>query len=168
MTTLRISDVAPIAKTPFGLRVTWADGTQDSVDLTGLIHRSRHFRRFVDDPAAFRKASVVEFGSGIEWPNGLDYGADTLRAIADEQRPLQGKDLAEFARAFDLDTNEVAALLEIAPRTVRAHRRAKTKKLPQTLAVTIRTMRNNDTVFAAHYKPVKAKPRGRPRKVVVG
>jgi hypothetical protein len=87
----RTVDVLPRVKSvaagrePWTLNVTWADGTKDRVNLTGLIHRSRHFRRFLDDPAAFRRARVADFGGGVEWENGLDYGADTLRMMADEQ-----------------------------------------------------------------------------------
>jgi hypothetical protein len=44
----------------------WADGTKERVDLTGLIYRSRHFRRFLDHHAAFRKVRVADFGGGIE------------------------------------------------------------------------------------------------------
>jgi hypothetical protein len=73
----------------------WADGTKERVDLTGLIYRSRHFRRFLDHPTAFRKVRVADFGGGIEWENGLDYGADTLKTMADEQRPVSGSDLAQ-------------------------------------------------------------------------
>ena len=60
------------------------------------MHRSRHFRVFLDAPAAFRKVRVAYCGAGIEWDNGLDYGADTLKMLADEQRPVSGADLVAF------------------------------------------------------------------------
>jgi hypothetical protein len=69
------------ARAPWTLNVTWADGTKDRVNLTGLVHRSRHFRTFLDRPADFRKVSVADFGGGVEWENGLDYGADTLKRV---------------------------------------------------------------------------------------
>jgi hypothetical protein len=78
------------------LNVTWADGGKSRVDLTGLIHRSRHFQIFLKGPAAFRRVYVADFGGGIEWENGLDYGADTLKMMADEQRPVTGADLVAF------------------------------------------------------------------------
>src|SRR5712664_1997264 len=84
------------ARAPWTLNVVWADGTKNRIDLTGLIHQSRHFRVFLDDPAAFRKVEVADFGGGIAWRNGLDYGADTLKTLADEQRPVTGADLAAF------------------------------------------------------------------------
>jgi hypothetical protein len=150
------------ARAPWTLNVTWADGTKDRVDLTGLIHRSRHFRVFLEDPSAFRKVHVVHFGGGVAWENGLDYGADTLKMMADEQRPVSGADLAAFESELDLSTGETAALLGLAERTVRAYRTA--KELPQSVAIAIRTIRASSTVLAAHYRPVGHRARGRPKK----
>jgi hypothetical protein len=164
----RVADALPrvrsvsAARAPWALDVTWADGRKDRVDLTGLIYRSRHFRSFLDDPAAFRGVRVADFGGGVEWENGLDYGADTLRMLADEQRPVSGADLVAFEAELDLSTAETAALLGLAERTVRAHRTAKV--LPQSVAIAVRTIRANHTVLAAHYRPVGHRARGRPRK----
>jgi hypothetical protein len=157
----RVKSVAA-ARAPWTLNVTWTDGAKGRVDLTGLIHRSRHFRRFLDDTAAFRKVHVADFGGGVEWENGLDYGADTLRMMADEQRPVTGADLRVFESKLDLSTAETAALLGLAERTVRAYRTA--KKLPQSVAIAIRTIRASNTVLAAHYRPMGHRTRGRPRK----
>jgi uncharacterized protein DUF2442 len=150
------------ARAPWTLKVTWMDGGKDSVDLTGLIHRSRHFRSFLDEPTIFRKVRVAPFGAGVEWENGIDYGADTLKTMADEQRPLGGRDLAAFERGLGLSTAETAALLGVAERTVRVYRLA--KRLPQSIAIAIRTIRASDTVLAAHYRPVGHRARGRPKK----
>ncbi len=84
------------ARAPWTLNVTWADGEKDQVDLTGPIHRSRNFRIFLDQPGAFRKVRVADFGGEIEWQNGLDSGADPLKMMADEQRPMTGADLVAF------------------------------------------------------------------------
>jgi hypothetical protein len=117
---------------------------------------------FLGKPSTFRKARVVHFGAGIEWENGVDYGADTLKMMADEQRPVSGRDLAAFEQALNLSTAETPALLGLAERTVRAYRRA--KRLPQSIAIVIRTLRASNTVFAAHYRPVGHRVRGRPKK----
>src|SRR5262245_27535449 len=150
------------ARAPWTLNVVWADGARGRIDLTGLVHRSRHFRVFLDNPGAFRKVRVADFGGGVAWENGLDYGADTLKMLADEQRPVSGADLVAFESEFDLSTAETAVLLGLAERTVRAYRRA--KRLPQSVAIALRTMRASNTVLAAHYRPVGQRARGRPRK----
>jgi hypothetical protein len=88
-----------------------------------LVHRSRHFRIFLDNPAVCRTVHVAGDGSGIAWDNGLDYGAHTLKTMADEQRPLTGTDRVEFEQAFDLSTAETASVLGVAGRMLRSYRR---------------------------------------------
>jgi len=146
------------------LDVVWSDNRKTRVDLTGLVHRSKHFRAFVDNPKAFQNVSPVNFGSGIGWENGLDYGTATLRTLAEEQRPMKGKDLAAFEQKYDLNTAEVAALLEIAERTVRAYKAADV--LPATIAMSLRSLDADPARFAAHFRPIERRDRGRPRKVV--
>jgi hypothetical protein len=150
------------ARAPWTLNVVWTDGTKDRIDLTGLIHRSRLFRIFLVAPAAFRRVHVADFGGGIEWENGLDYGADTLKMMADEQRPISGADLVAFESQLNLSSAETAALLGVAERTVRAYRTA--KHLPQSVAIALRAIRASNTVLAAHYRPVGHRARGRPTK----
>jgi hypothetical protein len=162
MDTLPRIKAVSAARAPWTLNVTWADGTKDRVDLTGLIHRSRHFGVFLENPAAFRKVRLSAWGGGIEWDNALDYGADTVKMMADEQRPVSGRDLAAFEAELNLSTAETAALLGLAERTIRAYRRA--KQLPQSIAIAIRTIRTSNTVLAAHYRPVGHRARGRPKK----
>ncbi len=162
MDTLPRVKTVSAARAPWTVNVTWADGGKDQIDLTGLIHRSRHFRIFLDRPAAFRKVGIAPFGAGIEWENGLDYGADTLKMMADEQRPVSGADLVAFEAELNLSTGETAALFGLAERTVRAYRRA--ERLPQSMAIAIRSVRASSTVLAAHYRPVGQRRRGRPKK----
>jgi hypothetical protein len=158
---LRIRSVEPV-KTSFTLNVVWADGTRSRVNLTGLIHTSRHFRTFAEDAAAFRRVKPVAYGTGIGWENGLDYSAATLKTLADEQRSFSGNDLSAFESKFGLNTAETAALLHIAERTVRAYRAA--DALPETIAMALRSFEADPTIFAAHYRPVARRERGRPRK----
>jgi len=165
---MRIVDSLPrvrsvsAARVPWTLNVMWADGGKSRVDLIGLIHRSRHFQVFLKNPGAFRKVHVADFGGGIEWENGLDYGADTLKIMADEQCPVTGADLVAFESALGLTTAETAALLGLATRSVRAYRKA--KSLPQSVAIAMRAIRTSNTLLAAHYRPIGHRSRGRPKK----
>lgn len=161
----RVKSVEP-ARGSFSLNILWGDGRKSRVDLTGLIHSSRHFGIFVDDPAAFRKVRPVSYGSGIGWDNGLDYSARTLRTLAEQQQSLSGKNLAAFEERHGLNTAETAALLHVAERTVRAYREA--IALPEPVAIAIRSLDSDPTVFAAHYKPIARRERGRPKKVALG
>ncbi|MBS0473337.1 MAG: hypothetical protein JSR60_19870 [Proteobacteria bacterium] len=151
------------AKAPLSLNVTWDDGTRSRVDLTGLVHSSRHFKVFADDAVAFQRVKPVAYGSGIGWANGLDYSAATLRTLAEQQRPLSGKHLVDFEARHGLNTAETAAMLDVAERTVRSYREA--RALPEPIAITLRAFDDDPAVFAAHYRPIARGRRGRPRKI---
>jgi hypothetical protein len=79
------------------LRVHFAGDPRDyKLDLTGLIARSRHLARLMEDDA-FAKVEIVEDGLGIAWPletkwGRLDLSGSTLRKIAEEQLPMTGAD----------------------------------------------------------------------------
>jgi len=154
------------SKKGWSLEIVWADNRKSRVDLTGLVHRSKHFRVFIDDPKAFQKIAPVNYGSGIGWENGLDYSAMTLQTLAEEQRPMKGKDLIAFEEKHDLNTAEMAALLEVAERTVRAYKVSDT--LPSTIAMSLRSLDADPARFAAHYKPIERRERGRPKKLAQG
>jgi hypothetical protein len=161
----RVKSVAA-SKKGWALDVVWADNRKSRVDLTGLIHRSKHFRVFVDDIKAFQKVAPVHYGSGIGWENGLDYSATTLQTLAEEQRPMKGRDLIAFEERHSLNTAEMAALLEVAERTVRAYKSSDI--LPSTIAMSLRSLDADPARFAAHYKPIERRERGRPKKIAQG
>jgi Protein of unknown function (DUF2442) len=156
----RVKAVAP-ARAPLTLNVEWADGAKSRVDLTGLVYSSRHFKVFAADAGAFRQVKPDEFGTGIEWANGLDYSARTLKILADEQKPLTGRYLHTFERKFRLNTHETAWLLKVTPRTIKNWREA--EQLPVAVCIALRRFEHDPTAFAAHYRPIDVKPRGRPK-----
>lgn len=145
----------------FTLTVEWQDGGRTKADLTGLVYSSKRFHVFASDPAAFRKVKPVAWGDGIEWDNGLDYSANTLKELADEQQPMKGTDLCKFAAAKNLNNKEFAELLGCTVKTVRAYYTS--RQVPQWVATTVRCFQRDDTIFAAHFRPVPVKPRGRPK-----
>lgn len=64
------------AKAPAALALRWSDGTRVTLDLGGLI-RGRVFRA-LGDPELFEKARPGEWGHSVEWPSGVELGAETL------------------------------------------------------------------------------------------
>jgi hypothetical protein len=145
----------------FTLDIEWADGSKAKADLTGLIHSSKHFGAFAEDEKAFRHVKPVSWGDGIEWDNGLDYSANTLKELADEQKPMSGAHLAEFVARRKLNNAEAAKLLHCTTKTLRGFFKLKT--LPEYVAFAVRRFENDPTIFAAHYRPVTVRPRGRPK-----
>ena len=73
------------------LKLVWTDGYEGVVDLRPTIARGRIFT-YLQNPKNFMKIRVSEYGHSIEWINEkgeeIDFGADTLRAKAENQARL--------------------------------------------------------------------------------
>jgi Protein of unknown function (DUF2442) len=81
------------------LKIVWNDRYEGVVDLRPTIARGRIFT-YLQNPKNFDKVRVSEYGHSVEWINEkgqeIDFGADTLRAKAENQARL----------------NEVASILQ--------------------------------------------------------
>ena len=64
------------AYAPASLALQWSDGTKATIDLTRLL-KSKLYRS-LHDPEAFAWARPGEWGHSVEWPSGIDIGAETL------------------------------------------------------------------------------------------
>ena len=73
------------------LKIVWNDGYEGIVDLRPTIARGKIFT-YLQRPNNFKKVKVSEYGHSIEWKNEkgeeIDFGADTLRAKAENQAKL--------------------------------------------------------------------------------
>lgn len=159
----RIISVTAVRRS-FVLAVTWSDGRKSRVDMTGLVHRSPHFRVFIEDMAAFARVAPDEYGTGVEWENGLDYSARTLLMLADDQSSVAGRYLKQFEARHGLTIDETAQILDVTTRTIKNWRDAAV--LPRMVYIALRRFETDPTALAAVYRPVKIRPRGRPKTVV--
>ncbi|MEA3071015.1 MAG: hypothetical protein QOD29_2461 [Alphaproteobacteria bacterium] len=138
------------------LRVRFAGDPRDyKLDLTGLIARSRHLARLMEDDA-FAKVEIVEDGLGIAWPletkwGRLDLSGSTLRKIAEEQLPMTGADFGEWRKKLDLSLTDAAKLLGVGRRTIMAY--LKRDELPPVVAIACRALARDKHLLAAHYVP---------------
>lgn len=153
----RISRIHP-AGAPWALTIDWENGERDTVDLTGVIARVPAFKP-LEDAALFHQVEVVAFGDAIGWPGNLDYGADTLHMLAEEQRPMTGTAFKRLIQTIGLSTGEIADILGVAPSTIKNYVRA--ERVPAHVAIAMRAIVRDPTVLRAHFRPKKA---GRPRK----
>lgn len=153
----RIRRVRP-GDEPLTLVISWADGTTATVDLTGVIASFKPFAPLAD-AELFRQARVIVHGAGIGWPNGLDYSADSLRLISEEQRAMTTEEFRTWQDGLKLSNQETADLLGFSLRTIKNYRAGAT--ISKAVAVTCRSMLRDPTVFSAHFRP---RHRGRPRK----
>lgn len=148
----RLDDVTP-GDGRFTLVLKWRDGTTQTVDLSGLVAGSRHFRRFVDEPGTFRDARVINWGHGIEWPNGLDYSAENLARIADEQEDRDDHEaFVEWQTARGLTNEEAGAILGYKKSQIKNFRSGEAT-IPVSVKIAMRAFDADPTMFFAHYRP---------------
>ena len=62
----------------------WSTGETLDCDLTDTIKRHTAFATLAD-PSVFAQVVVEEWGHGLDWPGGLDMGADRLYQLCREQ-----------------------------------------------------------------------------------
>jgi hypothetical protein len=80
---------ADIVSTPV-LRVLFDDGAERAVDFPGIVERSKWFR-MLSVPTTFETVEIINNGRALQWITGVDYCADALRIMADEQLIAKGK-----------------------------------------------------------------------------
>lgn len=83
---LRLRVVVPIKGTT-KLYVEWDNGEEAVVEFKESIHRVKGFKPLAD-PKIFKKVHLGSWGSCIEWTDEIDFGSDTLRQMAEEQRSV--------------------------------------------------------------------------------
>jgi Protein of unknown function (DUF2442) len=85
---LRIT--AAEAVLPGVLKLSWNDGYEGIVDLRGKISDGEIFEP-IRNPETFKNVRVAAYGHLIYWgdeDDGVDFGCDRLREIAEEQAAL--------------------------------------------------------------------------------
>jgi hypothetical protein len=133
--------------TPFSLDLTWTDGTRQTVDLSGLVNFSSHFDVFAQAPDAFGRVTVINWGHGIGWENGLDYSAENLARIADEQTREVGPELmAAFKDRFKLTNEQAGHALGYKKSQIKNFRNGASKINPA-VKIAIHTMMNDPTIL---------------------
>lgn len=140
------------------LRIRWRDKGEDTVDIIGVVAGNPVFAPLAD-AAAFADVRVVAYGSGIEWGNGLDYSADFLVILAENQRRMTGDDFRRWKQRMHLSLREVADLFGMATSTIKTYLAAD-RELPVAFQIACLAMQRDREVLLARYRPRRA---GRPR-----
>jgi hypothetical protein len=152
--------IAAIEAQPgYRLKVTWQDGGEAVVDMTGVVHRQAYFASLKDE-AAFRQVTVIDYGTGIEWANGIDYSADSIEVMAGEQTAMTADQFRAWKREMELSTNEMADIFGFSASTVKAYL-AGESPIPVAVQIACHAMRENRAILDARFRPRVA---GRPRK----
>jgi hypothetical protein len=152
--------IATIEAAPgYRLRVVWQDGGDAVVDMTGVVHKQAYFASLKDE-AAFRQVGVIGYGTGIEWANGIDYSADSIEAMANEQTAMTPGEFGAWKADMELSTNEMADIFGFSASTVKAYL-AGESRIPVAVQIACNAMRENPAILYARFRPRVA---GRPRK----
>ena len=136
----RLVDVGA-TDTPFTLQLRWDDGVEQRADLSGVIALSRHFAVFSDDPDAFSKVRIINWGHGIS--------AENLARIADEQAEEDGRALIEdFQKRFKLTNAQVGQALGYKLSQIKNFKSGHTAVSPA-VRIAIHAMKQEPTVLYA-------------------
>jgi hypothetical protein len=76
-----------MANPGYFLSIVWQDGGKAIVDMTEVVQKLSYFGTLKDE-AVFQQVLVIDYGTGVEWANGIDYSADSLEVMAAEQASL--------------------------------------------------------------------------------
>jgi hypothetical protein len=159
MTTNSRRIAAVEAQPGYRLNIAWQDGGEAVVDMTGVIHKQGYFAPLKDE-ATFRQVEVIDYGTGIEWANGIDYSADSLEMMANEQAAMTADGFRAWKREMELSINEMADIFGFSSSTVKAYL-AGESPIPVAVQIACNAMRENPAILYARFRPRVA---GRPRK----
>lgn len=148
-----------IAESSYKLRITWRDRQVDVVDMKGVISAFEPFSS-LKNKDVFASVRVADWGSGIEWNNGLDYSSDSLDHLAAEQRGMTGAEFKVWLDSMGLSIQETADLFGVATSTIKEYRKTD-RTLPVVWQIACLAMKRDPETFFAHYRP---RLTGRPKK----
>ena len=110
--------VAAKVRSPATLALRWSDGTRADLDISEMLRDKR--LRMLRQPSEFSRVRIGEWGHSLEWPSGVELGADSLwletlsatghkdaRAFL-EWRLRHGLSLAKTADALGLSRRMIA------------------------------------------------------------
>jgi DNA-binding XRE family transcriptional regulator len=102
------------------VRVTWATGVSERIDLSPIILGYRTFKRLRHDRALFAQVHLDAYRSAIVWNDEMDLAAYTLEHLARAQRVMSPEDFREWMARHHLTLDAAAAALGVSRRTVAA------------------------------------------------
>ena len=140
------------------LRLHWQDGRTAVVEMAGVIADFPPFAPLAD-PTVFAAVTVAGYGSGIAWACGLDFSADSLERLAEDQRDWSGDDIARWQDRLRISNQEAADLLGVGLTTFKNYRIQ--PRVPPHVMISCRAVELDRALFQARFRPRQA---GRPRK----
>ena len=114
------------------LVIGWSTGETLECDLGDVIKHHSALAPLAD-PAFFSQVAVEEWGHGLDWPGGLDMGADRLYQLCREQAGvLSPAAFDEWMKRNNLSLTTAAEALGMTRRMI-AHYRSGSRPIPKTV-----------------------------------
>jgi hypothetical protein len=114
------------------LVITWSTGETLGCDLATTIRRHAALAPLAD-LAVLSQVAVEEWGHGLDWPDGLDMGADRLYQLCREQAGLLSPAaFDEWIKNNKLSLSTAAEALGMTRRMI-AHYRSGSRPIPKTV-----------------------------------
>jgi Protein of unknown function (DUF2442) len=132
---LRITTVTA-GEQPYTLHITWDNGGESLVDVSGLIATFRLYAPLRDNLALFGQVQVGEYGTDILWTDEIDMSADTLWRLSLEQSgvTMSGKDFHRWRVRKNYTLDEAAQALGLSRRMVAYYDHGE-RPIPRTVAL---------------------------------
>ena len=117
---------------PLCLMIQWDTGESYGVNLAALVTRTQAYAP-LREPTFFECVTVEEWGHGLDWPGGLDLGADRLYDLCREQAGmLSPSGFDHWMRRNGLSLATAATALGMTRRMI-AHYRSGSRPIPRTV-----------------------------------
>ena len=128
----RISEVHP-ADAEFSVAVIWQDGSKSIIDLSDPINRLKVFRPLREGDL-FEQVQVADYGWAIRWSDEIDYSADSLWRLTQEQAgtAMSARQFHDWRARLNLSLTGAAEALGISRRMVAYYDRGE-KPIPKTV-----------------------------------
>ncbi|MBM3602711.1 MAG: helix-turn-helix transcriptional regulator [Alphaproteobacteria bacterium] len=115
----RIASVS-VGENPFTLRIAWAQGGWDVVDISYQINVFRLYEPLRHQPELFQSVRVGDQGTDIVWTDDIDMAADTLWRLAREQSgfTMTAEAFRQWRKQQSYTLDDAAAALGISRRMI--------------------------------------------------
>ena len=116
------------------LAATYTGGNTIRVDLTDVVQRLEIFAP-LESRREFRRATMVDFGWGVEWPCGASLDSDRLLEMALEQQgQVANVDFRRWQDRHQLSLTDAAKAIGLTRRTVSQYRTG-ARTVPRTVTL---------------------------------
>lgn len=125
ITSVKVADIQLLV-------IVWSTGETLECDLSTTIRRHTAFAS-LSDPVVFSRVTIEEWGHGLDWPDGLDMGADRLYQLCREQAGLLSPAaFDDWMKNNNLSLSTAAEALGMTRRMI-AHYRSGSRPIPKTV-----------------------------------